>query len=266
MPSRTAQSGRALLQLLPTLLIGLAPVACGLMVMAWQVDKKLQESADIAQREALRRVDGLIDSLHMANNKVLNLAEGPCDKALPTLHAEVVANPELRSLTLVRENRAYCSTLRGESGLLVDPGDYFNHRLRLEAGNDNTPDSAVLYYRLQEYPYGVLAVADAQVLQRLLNGIREAAQVQLQFGPAAIGASGEVQESAGVPQMEQYGSLVSPTYGYTVHVGYPPGHAARQLLENSRSIAPSLLLVGIMTAVGSYWAMRRRGRVAPRSA
>jgi len=266
MPDRTVQSGRVLLELLTTLLIGLAPVACGLLVMAWQVDKKLEESADIAQNEARQRVDSLIDSLHAASNKVLNLAEGPCDKALPTLHAEVVTNPELRSLTLVRENRAYCSTLRGESGLLVDPGEYFNHRLRLEPGNDNTPDSAILYYRLQEYPYGVLAVADGQILQRLLNGIRESASVKLQFGPASIGAAGEVREKAGKPDLEQYASLVSPTYGYTVHVGYPPGYTARQLLDNSLSIAPSLLLVGILTAMGSYWAMYRRRRPTVRRA
>lgn len=265
MPSRTSYSGRVFLELLTTLLVGLSPVACGLLVMAWQVDNKLDESAVIARREALNGVDQLIDSLHAASNKVLNLAEYPCDKALPTLHSEVVANPELRSLTLVRENRAYCSTLRGESGLLVDPGDYFNHRLRLEPGNDNTPDSAILFYRLQEYPYGVLAVADAQMLQRLLRGIREPATVILQFGPTQIGANGEVQESTEAPDLEQYTSMVSPLYGYALHVGYPHGHTARELLDNSMTLAPSLLLVGVMTAIGSYWAMNRR-RGIPRRA
>ena len=265
MPFRTFSSGRALLQLLLTLLIGLAPVACGLLMMAWQVNKKLEESVEVAQHEALQRIDGLIDALHAASNKVLNLAELPCEKALPTLHSEVVTNPEVRSLTLVRENRAYCSTLRGESGLLVEPGDYFNHRLRLEPGNDNTPDSAILFYRLQEYPYGVLAVADAQMLQRLLRGIREPASVILQFGPTQIGANGEVQENAEAPDLEQYTSMVSPLYGYTLHVGYPHGHTARELLDNSMTLAPSLLLVGVMTAIGSYWAMNRR-RGIPRRA
>lgn len=265
MSSRTSHSGRVFLELLTTLLVGLSPVACGLLVMAWQVDNKLDESTIIARREALNGVDQLIDSLHAASNKVLNLAEYPCDKALPTLHSEVVANPEIRSLTLVRENRAYCSTLRGESGLLVDPGDYFNHRLRLEPGNDNTPDSAILFYRLQEYPYGVLAVADAQMLQRLLRGIREPATVILQFGPTQIGANGEVQENAEAPDLEQYTSMVSPLYGYTLHVGYPRGHTAHQLLDNSMTLAPSLLLVGVMTAIGSYWAMNRR-RGVPRRA
>lgn len=265
MPSPTTHSGRVLLEVFTTLLVGLSPVVCGLLVMAWQVDKKLDDSAVIARQKALHSVDQLIDSLHAASNKVLNLAEYPCDKALPTLHSEVVANPELRSLTLVRENRAYCSTLRGESGLLVDPGDYFNHRLRLEPGNDNTPDSAILFYRLQEYPYGVLAVADGQILQRLLRGLHESASVLLQFGPNRIGATGEVQQTTEAPDLEQYTSMVSPLYGYTLHVGYPPGHTARQLLDNSVALAPSLLLVGVITAIGSYWAMNRR-RALPRRA
>ncbi len=260
MPLRTSRSSHALLTLLTLLLIGLAPVAFGLLVMAWQVNKQLDESSMLALRDARLGVDSLIDSLHGASNKVLNLAEYPCDKALPALHSEVVGNPELRSLTLVRENRAYCSTLRGESGLLVDPGDYFNHRLRLEAGNDNTPDSAILYYRLQEYPYGVLAVADGEILQRILRGTRQPESVKLQFGPTLIGATGEVQDSLQALASEPGMSQVSPMYGYTIHIVHPPGHAARQLLDNSMVVAPSLLLVGIMTAAGSYWAMYRRRR------
>lgn len=260
MPPRTSASGHALLTLLSLLLIGLAPVAFGLLVLTWQVNNQLDESARVTLRETRQGVDHLLDSLHGASNKVLNLAEYACDKALPALHSEVVANPELRSLTLVRENRAYCSTLRGESGLLVDPGDYFNHRLRLEPGNDNTPDSAILYYRLQEYPYGVLAVADARVVQRVLQHMPEPDSVKLQFGPTLIGASGEVQDSVTTLGADSYMSQVSPMYGYTIHITYPPGHVASQLLDSSRGIAPSLLLVGIMTAAGSYWAMYRRRR------
>lgn len=266
MPPRTSRSGHALLTLLTLLLIGLAPIVFGLLVMAWQVNKQLDDSATLTLREARAGVDSLIDSLHSASNKVLNLAEYACEKALPALHSEVVSNPDLRSLTLVRENRAYCSTLRGESGLLVDPGDYFNHRLRLETGNDNTPDSAILYYRLQEYPYGVLAVADGELLQRVLQGTRQPANVRLQFGPALIGAVGEVDDNLLVLETEAYMNQVSPIYGYTIHILHPPGHVARQLLDNSLGIAPSLLLVGIMTAAGSYWAMHRRRQAFRRPA
>jgi len=263
MPPRTSHSGHTLLALLTTLLIGLAPIACGLMVMAWQVNKQLDESTEGVLRETRKGIDSLLDALHGASNKVLNLAEFSCEKALPHLYSEVVATPELRSLTLVRENRAFCSTLRGESGLLVDPGEYFNHRLRLEPGNDNTPDSAILYYRLQEYPYGVLAVADGKLLQRVLQGTREPDSVYLQFGPTLIGASGEVVEATAEATSSSR-SQVSPLYGYTIHVGYPPGYATHQLWENSLTIAPSLLLVGLMTAMGSYWAMYRRRRTVRR--
>ncbi|MHA6194449.1 CSS-motif domain-containing protein [Pseudomonas wadenswilerensis] len=264
MPPRISHSGHALLTLLTLLLIGVAPVAFGLLVMTWQVNKQLDESARLALGEARQGVDDVIDALHRASNKVINLAEYDCSKALPALYSEVVANPELRSLTLVRENRAYCSTLRGESDLLVMPGDYFNHRLRLEPGNDNTPDSAILYYRLQEYPYGVLAVADGKILQRVLQGTRAPDNVHLQFGPTLIGASGEVRDSAVALDGQAHMSQVSPLYGYTLHITYPPGHAARQLLDSSQVVAPSLLLVGIMTAAASYWAMHRRRRAVGR--
>ena len=52
MPPRTSHPGHALLTLLTLLLIGLAPVAFGLLVMAWQVNKQLDESAVLALRDA----------------------------------------------------------------------------------------------------------------------------------------------------------------------------------------------------------------------
>lgn len=98
--------------------------------------------------------------------------------------------PELRSLVLVRENRAYCSTVHGEYQPLVDPGSFFNQRLRLEPGNDVTPDSAILYYRLQEYPLGVLALVDAKTLQATMQRVKASANLVLQFGDDYLWSEG----------------------------------------------------------------------------
>ena len=75
MPVQKFRAGRVLLELLVTLLIGLTPVGCGLLIVAWQVEKQLSESSQLAIEQTLYTIDGIIDSLHNASNKVLNLAE-----------------------------------------------------------------------------------------------------------------------------------------------------------------------------------------------
>lgn len=258
MPSKNVRAGRVLLELLVTLLIGLAPVSCALLVVVWQVDKKLEATAEVAMRETLHHTDALIDALHQASNKVLSLADFPCDKALPTLRTEVVMHSTLRSLVLVRENRAYCSTVHGESQLLVNPGHYFNQRLRLEAGNDVTPDSAILYYRLQEYPFGVLALSDARHLQQVIRAIKADVTLLLEFGDDYMAVDGIVDGT--LPEHREQHVRAMSEYGYAVHAGYPAGYTWNETIANARAVAPSVLLVGLLTAIAAYWAMFRQRR------
>lgn len=260
MPPHNFRAGRVVLELLITLLIGLTPVACGLLIMAWQVEKTLAESSQVAIEQTLFNVDGILDSLHNASNKVLNLAEFPCQKALPSLRTEVVMRPALRSLVLVRENRAFCSTVSGEYQLLVDPGSFFNQRLRLEPGNDVTPDSAILYYRLQEYPLGVLALTDGSTLQAVMQGIKARTTLVLQFGDAFLWSDGNVIEGDLPDHSEQHRRALSVRYGYAVHGGYPKGFMWRELTNNGLAILPSLLLVGVMTSAAVYWTLFRGRR------
>lgn len=261
MPLHKFRAGRALLELLVILLIGLTPVGCGLLIMTWQVEKMLAESTQVSIQHTVQDIDRILDSLHNASNKVLNLADFPCQKALPSLRTEVAMRPELRSLVLVRENRAYCSTVYGEYQLLVYPGSFFNLRLRLEAGNNVTPDSAILYYRLQEYPLGVLALVDAKTLQTALQRIKAKANLVLQFGDDYLWSDGHTFDEELPDHAEQHVRVVSATYGYAVHGGYPAGYIWQTMTSNAQAIIPSLLLVGVMTSAAVYWTLFRNRRI-----
>jgi len=260
MPRHKFRAGRVLLELLVILLIGLTPVGCGLLIMSWQVEKMLAESTLVSIQHTQQDIDRILDSLHNASNKVLNLADFPCPRALPSLRTEVVMRPELRSLVLVRENRAYCSTVHGEYQLLVDPGSFFNQRLRLEPGNDVTPDSAILYYRLQEYPLGVLALVAAKTLQATMQRVKASANLVLQFGDDYLWSEGSTFDDVLPDHSEQHVRVLSASYGYTIHGGYPDGHIWQAMLSNAQAIIPSLLLVGVMTSAAVYWTLFRNRR------
>lgn len=253
-------AGRSLVEFLIALLIGLAPVACGLLVLSLQVERKQEETVEVTAREAIYATDLVIDSLHNTSSQVLNLAEQSCDTALPALRQYAVMQPNVRSLVLVRENRAFCSTLYGSFEALVDPGSFLNQRLRVDSGNETTPASGILTYRLQEYPYGVLALADIQVLQRELLGFQNSVVLSLQFGPQHVWATGKGEVTQTPNHEEDTFVLTSERYGYAVHAGYPEGHTWESIRKASIITLPSLLLVGILTSGFGYWALFRRTR------
>lgn len=253
-------AGRSLLEFLITLLIGLAPVACGLLVLAVQVERKQEETAEVSAIEAIYAIDRVIDAMHSSSIAVLGLAGQRCEKVLPTLRQEALKQPSVRSLVLVKENRGYCSTLLGTFDTPIDPGSYFNQRLRLDMHNEITPNTPVLHYRLQDYPMGVVAISDARTLQSELQGFKNGIVLALQFGSEFVWASGSG-AAAQVPNHEEDNQrMVSDKYGYTVHAGYPDGHTRKILIQAMSSTAPSLLLVGILTAAVAYWGLFRQRR------
>ncbi|MFK8331502.1 CSS-motif domain-containing protein [Pseudomonas sp. BJa5] len=259
----SSHAGRSLVEFLVTLLIGLAPVACGLVVLSLQVERKQEETIEVTAREAIYAIDRVLDTLHQSSSVALSLAARSCDTALADLRRQVVMQPSVRSLVLVKGNRAFCSTLYGTFDRLIDPGTFLNQRLRVDPGNDATPDAAVLLYRLQDYPYGVLAVADINVLQNELLGFQNTVVLSLQFGQQYVWSTGNG-ESARVPNHEEDKMrLTSELFGYTVHAGYPDGHTWLMIRQAALATLPSLLLVGILTATVAYWGLYRRNRRSP---
>ncbi|MFK0090368.1 CSS-motif domain-containing protein [Pseudomonas sp. NPDC090755] len=256
----SSHAGRSLVEFLVTLLIGLAPVACGLFVLSLQVERKQEETIAVTAREAIYAIDLVLDTLHQSSSTVLSLADQPCDEVLAQLRRQAIMQPNVRSLVLAKDNRAFCSTLYGAFDRFIDPGTFLNQRLRVDPGNDATPDAAVLIYRLQEFPYAVLALADINVLQTELLGFQNAVVLSLQFGQQYVWSTGSG-ESARVPnQDEDNMRLTSELFGYTVHAGYPDGHTWLMIRQASLAILPSLLLVGILTATVAYWGLYRRMR------
>ncbi|MCW2271727.1 MULTISPECIES: CSS-motif domain-containing protein [Pseudomonas] len=258
-------AGRSLVEFLITLLIGLAPVACGLLVLALQVERKQDETIEVTAREAIYAIDHVMSTLHAASSQALALAQESCDTALPELRQTAIRQPNVRSLMLVKENRVFCSTLYGDYQRVIDPGSFLDMRLRVDPSGEATPDAGVLIYRLQEYPYGVLALANLQVLQRELLGFQNEVVLNLQFGPQYVWATGNGTFEQTPNHEEDTLQLVSKQYRYTVHAGYPDTYTRRSIQQAVTATLPSLLLVGIMTSAVAYWAMFRRKRApAPR--
>ena len=101
--SRFTHAGRSLLEILLVLTIGMVPVVSGLLVMVYQLERKLEENAMVSVQEAIFTIDRVLDHLQTAASTALPLAGHPCVKVMGTLERLVAGDPRIRSLVLTQD-------------------------------------------------------------------------------------------------------------------------------------------------------------------
>lgn len=258
-----SHAGRSLVEFLVTLLIGLAPVTCGLLVLTLQVDRKQEETIAVTAREAVYAIDRFIDVLHGSASQTLNLTGESCEELLLDLRREVAKHPNIRSLALKKDNVIYCSTLSGSTDLTLAPGSFVGDRLRIYPSFGTNPSANILMYRLgaETFAATAIAVAHLQPLQAELLGFQNSVMLSLQFDEQYVWATGNGRSYQVPDHSENPLQLTSVKYGYTVHAGYSEGESWRVIRQAIKTALPSLLLVGIMTSAAGYWGLFRRARL-----
>ncbi|MBA1202733.1 hypothetical protein G7009_13380 [Pseudomonas capeferrum] len=255
--SRISHTGRAILELLLTITIGLVPIACGLLVTVVQMQRQLDKTAQLSLHEAVYVIDRVIDSLHESAIKALPLATRPCSEVMEALRIMSIHHPNVRSLVLTRNKTGVCSTILGEIEHKVLKEPSVNQRLGLIYDAPSSPDLPVLVYRLLDDDPGVIATAMGRVLQSELLGFQGEPKLLVEFGGDAIWVDGDSRTGVRPDFSEHTDSLQSVKYGYVVRVGYPAGHIGREVRLTLPLILPSLVLVGLLTAAFAYWGMTR---------
>ncbi|MFK3907508.1 CSS-motif domain-containing protein [Pseudomonas monteilii] len=253
-------AGRILLDLLLTLTISVIPIACGITMMVFQLEAKLSENAKVSLNEAIYAIDKVIDGLHDVSARALYLANRPCTETLPELNALASGNPMVRSLVLLRSEAVHCSSLRGTQVDQVDLKQLHGERVSLVFGAQSSPGRPVLAYSLDTGETGIIATAHGSVVSSELSGFQDQLILIVRIGEARVWAAGSSASETGVPALDPRGSQTSAKYGYTVLVGYPPGHLGQEVRLMFPTVLPSLLLVGLLTACVTYWSLYRKER------
>ncbi|EIK93942.1 diguanylate phosphodiesterase / Rtn protein [Pseudomonas sp. M47T1] len=250
----------ALRGVVAAVLIGLLPVASGLLVMRWHVERSLAVEAGHIAGEAVRQVDNIIDQAAQSAKRLMPLAGQPCAAVLQRIRDEVTLEPLVRSANLLRNQQAYCSSFYGAYQRTVDATEYSDHNLLLRASNSVTPDEASLVYRHYEQPLGVRAVIDGRTLARVLRQIEGNATLVLQVGDALLWSNGSISDGDGPDHAEHHTLLASERYGYQMHSGFAPGSTRAHLKTQALSTVGGLLLLGVLTGGVCHWLYRRPRR------
>lgn len=262
--SKFTHAGRSLLEMLLILTISLVPMASGLLVMIYQLERKLEENAQVSVQEAIFAVDRVLDNLQTAASTALSLAGKPCDDIAEALERLAAGDPRIRSLILTRNGQPYCSSI--ETFIADRPTFYSpSTHVQLNFNSPITPNGVVVELRLAYANPGVIATAYGIELRNELRGFQDGMVLVLEFGTKYIWGMGDSRDPERPSQSEFYRSAISSKHGYTVKGGYPEGFTASEIRQSMLQILPSLALVGLLTGAITYWVIfraRNKGRQA----
>ncbi|AYG44911.1 cyclic diguanylate phosphodiesterase [Pseudomonas sp. Leaf58] len=238
-------------------LVGVLPVAFGLGVMNWQIEREMQASSQATSRQVVEHVERILDNLSSAANALLPLAGSPCEPAQLTLRAQVTRNAFVRSTNLFKANQLYCSSLFGAFDEPVKPSDYADGKLWLMEGNSVTPGHPLLVYRASDGDRGAISTVDGDHLLTALRLIGPDEDLQIRVGDAWMGKDGIVHP--GVPPAATHANVLlgSTRYPFSVHGGYSANQQGRLWRSHYPALFGLLLVLGAVAALMCRWQIRR---------
>lgn len=237
--------------------VGVLPVACGLAVMNWQIEREMQASSQATARQVVEHVERILDNLSSAANALLPLADSPCDEAQLMLRAQVTRNAFVRSTNLFRHNALFCTSLFGAFDEPVNPGDYIDGKLWLMNGNSVTPGHPLLVYRASDGDRGAISTVDGDHLLTALRLIGPDEDLHIRVGDAWLGKDGIVHK--GLPPAAASANVLlgSTRYPFSVQGGYGADRQGQLWRSHYPALFALLLVLGAVAALVCRWQVRR---------
>ncbi|BDM23233.1 MULTISPECIES: cyclic diguanylate phosphodiesterase [Pseudomonas] len=238
-------------------IVGVVPLACGLAVMNWQIERELRATSQATTRQVVEHVDHILDNLANAAQALLPLAGSPCADAQLALRSQVTRNAFVRSTNLFQQHNLYCSSLFGDFDEVVDANDYTDGRLWLMDGNSVTPGHALLVYRASDGDRGAITTVDGDHLLTALRLIGPEEALQIRVGNAWMGKDGVVHDGAPPVAAAADVTLGSTRYPFSVHGGYEAGKQGELLRSHYPALLSLLLVLGVVAGSACRWQIRR---------
>nr|HDS0974312.1 CSS-motif domain-containing protein [Pseudomonas putida] len=231
--------------------IGSIPVLSGLLMMDYQLERKLEENAKVSVQEAVFSIDQALSRMEADLDMILPLAGKPCDQVLDTLEQRVANSPHLRSLILTRDQQAYCATD-------MDPLPYISafsqsgRQTELAFDAPSSPNAAIIKIQRPHNDPGIIATAYGRQLRDELRAFQDGLTLLLEFNDLYIWSEGDSRDAQRPSQVEFTERTISQKYGYVVIGGYPKGYAAQEFRLSLHQVLPSLVLVGVASMFIMY--------------
>jgi EAL domain-containing protein (putative c-di-GMP-specific phosphodiesterase class I) len=179
------------------------------------MQKYLDENIHSRLKQAVTSLDVTFSHAELAANRAKNYLGDKCSEDVLTGIRTIVATiPDVRTVSMVKHNQIYCTSVFGGKKFNINQGDYPDSSLTLLGGNQITPSNALMIYSLQDsVGNSALIGVDGYYLYNVLRVLDSNSHLYLKIGNNYLNRSGHV---TSIPEMGMPVQLDSAKFKYTV--------------------------------------------------
>ncbi|WP_407437188.1 EAL domain-containing protein [Lelliottia sp.] len=160
-------------------------------------------------------IDRVLNHARIASHSAIHFLEGKCDSATQTDIRKIVATiPDIRTVSLLRGNEIYCSSVFGAQFFRLDAQSTPPLGLSLMDGNALTPYRSLLIYRTEHVGKSVMVGIDGYYLQNKLKTNDRRTDYQMTLNGLTLNAAGQVLTHRNNTASARY---FSPVYKYQIN-------------------------------------------------
>ncbi|WP_421192379.1 EAL domain-containing protein [Aeromonas jandaei] len=256
MPFHRLKTSKLRARLFAALLAGGALLVLGELTVAWQTMSEVNKDARQRLQYALTLFDRTMDHARQAASNVQDEVGKPCPDVAQRLREQAATIPDVRSVTLTRGSRLYCSSLYGDYNGAFNVNNYVAGRLQLLKGNAVTPDHPLIIFRHAAEQGSVLIGVDGYYLRNILDISSKNSPMALIVGTRAMFGTGLV---ADAPPATDPGYLAfsSTRYPYQVATRVMRADYLNHAWRHSWGSIMLYPLLGLLVGVGTFRLMGR---------
>ncbi|WP_244911505.1 EAL domain-containing protein [Enterobacter kobei] len=238
--TRTPTYHRLLLPAFFLLVMGLGTALCYLQ-MQNAVDKEIH----LRLKQATASLDVTLGHAKQAATRARGyLGESCSEEVLTSIRTIVATIPDIRTVSMVRHNEIYCTSVFGGKTFSLNQADYPDDSLILMGGNQITPSKSLLVYTLQDgRGNSVLIGIDGYYLYNVLRVLDGDSHLYLQVGERYLDRHGHVSLT---PDIRLPVALSSDHFRYTV-IADRAGHSGFfTFIHYERNLLIAILVVSLL--------------------
>jgi sensor c-di-GMP phosphodiesterase-like protein len=223
----------------------------GLSVIEWTMEKFIDKASYAALKKTTNMIDKVLSHADQAASNVLAYKYSSCDEHTLAAIRKIVADiPYVRSINLIKDGEAYCSSIFGEKSSFYNEAYYQHYPLMILNNNSLTLErSAIIYRSVDEHGDGSLVSIDGYYLYSILNLLSSDFDIGLVVGDRYMNSDGVVSQP---PQDTDTIRFFSLKFSYSVVATSSTARNFIYLVRVNAGAIIVMVLLSLLTASSFY--------------
>ena len=225
------------------------PVALGTVLLFVLAQGSLQRETTRSLESGVVLLDRLLWNADAAAQRAYPFTQGQCDEVLPYIRDLVVIIPDVRMITLIKDERIYCSSLLGQVDTPLPDYRLVDNSLVLMPSSPINPKESALSFVMTHGNISVASSIAGYYLKNILTLTSQERLIHLQIGDSWIDKTGKVSTSP----IKSTLRVNSKHYSYSLSVWLSKDDYLDFMISHKQSAMVILVLFCAAMAWYTYW-------------